>query len=85
MHRLFRWARRLAGAALLAAAAWQIARPWLVQRSGDRRTVSPWRGVGVGHLGERYELRIRPLDPAETAAARGREWATYREAWGAES
>ncbi len=69
MIRILRWGRRLLGAALLAWAAWQLWRPFVVGPQGR-----PLEGVDPV-TGERYGVRLTPLTPAETAAARDREWA----------
>jgi hypothetical protein len=74
--RFIRWGRRLLGAGLLAWSAWTILRP-LVKRIADPRTVSRGRGAHD----ELYELRTRPLSPAEWADATIREREETRDAW----
>lgn len=78
MAALVTWIRRVVGAALLAWSAWQIVKP-VLHRSASS---APFHvGTAVGAWGERYELRVEPLDPDELAGARQRQRELYAQAW----
>lgn len=73
MARLFRLARWAFALACFTWSARQIVRSIATRR--ERYGVTPW--------GEPTGLRIAPLDPAETADAKAREWADFMAAWAA--
>jgi hypothetical protein len=73
---VIRRARRILAGILFGLAAW-----WLLEPLRRRRR-SARVAIGVGAHGERYELRVAPLDRLETRAATEREHDEYARAWG---
>ena len=71
--RCIRFARDLAGGALLGLAAFLLARSareWIRTRRPVRESTASTEPAA------RYGVRLTPLSPAETSAARAREWGT---------